>query len=66
MLYTVGMEGTVGQRDAETIDLRQQAHYWRKQHARAVEREQRWKQRAREAEKRVQELEAQVATLTAQ
>ena len=43
----------------EWVDLRQQAHYWRTQHARAVEREQHWKGQ-------VQHWEAQIHQQTQQ
>ena len=50
----------------EQTELRQQAHYWRTQHARAVDRELRWKARALELEKIVRTQEAQIAELTQQ
>lgn len=50
----------------EQTELRQQAHYWRTQHARAVERELRWKARALELEEIVRTQEAQIAELTQQ
>ena len=43
------------QTDAALTELRQQAHYWRAQHARAVEREGRYKQQALELERTVRE-----------
>ena len=42
----------------ELIDLRQQAHYWRAHHARALEREAAWKAKCQELQATVSELEA--------
>jgi transposase len=42
----------------ELVDLRQQAHFWHAQHARAVEREAAWKTKCRELQATVRELEA--------
>lgn len=50
----------------EQTELRQQAHYWRTQHARAVDRELRWKARALELEEIVRTQAAQIAELTQQ
>ncbi len=46
------------------IELRQQAHYWRAQHARATEREAAWKQKAQPLEQVVRGQQAQIAELT--
>ena len=46
------------------IELRQQAHYWRAQHARAIEREAAWKQKAQQLEPVVRRQQAQIAELT--
>ena len=47
-------------------ELRQEAHYWRAQHARAVEREAAWKQKAQELERIVCEQSVHIAELTRQ
>ena len=56
----------------EYIELRQQAHYWRAQHARAIEREAAWKEKAlyletrnRQQEEQIKELSVQVEALKA-
>lgn len=56
----------------EEIRLRQQAHFWRAQHSRAVERERVWREKAlrleqvsRERERTLAERKAQVEALTA-
>ncbi|MCH8939827.1 MAG: IS66 family transposase [Chloroflexi bacterium] len=46
------------------IELRQQAHYWRAQHARATEREAAWKDRAQRLEQVVRRQQAQISELT--
>jgi hypothetical protein len=46
------------------IALRQEAHYWRALHARAVEREAAWKERAERLERIVRRQAAQIAELT--
>ncbi len=46
------------------IEFRQQAHYWRAQHARAIEREAAWKQKAQPLEQVVRRQQAQIAELT--
>ena len=46
------------------IELRQQANYWRAQHARAVEREAAWKEKAQQFEQVVRRQQAQIADLT--
>ena len=48
------------------IELRQQAHYWRAQHARATEREAVWKDKAVRLERVVREQSARIAELTQQ
>ncbi len=54
--------------DAQTrgleIELRQQAHYYRSLHARAVEREAAWKDKAQRLEEVVRRQQAQIAELT--
>ncbi len=54
--------------DAETrgleVELRQQAHYYKALHARAVEREAAWKHKAQELEQIVRRQQAQIAELT--
>ncbi len=54
--------------DVETrrteIALRQEAHYWRALHARAVEREAAWKEKAGQLEQIVRDQAAQIAELT--
>jgi transposase len=45
------------------IELRQQAHYWRAQHARATEREGAWKDKAERLEKLVRRQQARIADL---
>jgi len=54
--------------DVETrrteIALRQEAQYWRALHARAVEREAAWKERAEQLERIVRDQAAQIAGLT--
>jgi transposase len=45
------------------IELRQQAHYWRAQHARATEREGAWKDKAQRLEQVVRQQQAQIAKL---
>lgn len=45
----------------ELIDLRQQAHYWRALHGRAVEREQYWKGRCEQLEAQVGQQATQLA-----
>jgi transposase len=45
------------------IEVRQQAHYWRAQHARAIEREAAWKQKAQQLEQVVRRQQAQIAEL---
>ncbi len=44
----------------EWVDLRQQAHYWRAQHARAVEREQHWKGQAQHWEAQIRQQTQQL------
>jgi len=46
------------------IDLRQQANYWKVQHAKAIEREARWKNTAQDLEKTVHHLRAEISDLT--
>lgn len=46
------------------IALRQEAHYWRALHARAIEREAAWKQRVEQLERIVREQAAQIVELT--
>ncbi|MGB2985054.1 MAG: IS66 family transposase [Phycisphaerae bacterium] len=46
------------------IELRQQAHYWRAQHARAAERGAAWKDKAQRLEQVVRGQQAQIAELT--
>ncbi len=46
------------------IELRQQAHYWRAQHARATEREEAWKGKAQRLEQVVRQQQAQITALT--
>jgi len=46
------------------IELRQQAHYWRAQHARATEREAAFKDKAQRLEQVVRRQQAQIAELT--
>lgn len=46
------------------IELRQQAHYWRALHTRAVEREAAWKDKAQRLEQVVRQQQAQIAELT--
>lgn len=53
----------VESRSAQEIELRQEAHYWRAQHARAVEREAAWKTKCRELEATVRQQEAATAQL---
>jgi DNA anti-recombination protein RmuC len=43
------------------IELRQQAHYWRAQHARALERQEAWKAKAEQLESLVRQQEAMIA-----
>jgi len=45
----------------ELIELRQQAHYWRAQHARATERQEAWKAKALQLESIVRQQEAMIA-----
>ncbi|MEE9295707.1 MAG: Druantia anti-phage system protein DruA [Phycisphaerae bacterium] len=45
-------------------ELRQQAHYWQAQHARAVEREAAWKDKAQQLEQVVRRQQARIAELT--
>jgi len=45
----------------ELIELRQQAHYWRAQHARACERQQAWKAKALQLESAVRQCQATIA-----
>jgi transposase len=52
--------------DPALVELRQQAHYWRALHARAVERATRWEQRARELESTVRQQAKQITELTGQ
>lgn len=47
-------------------ELRQQAHYWKAQHSRAVEREAFWKQKALQLEKVVHHQNTQIEELTKQ
>lgn len=48
------------------VELRQQAHYWRAQHARAVEREAEWKAKAQKLEKIVRQQDATIRELKQQ
>ena len=54
--------------DVETrrteIALRQEAHYWRALHARAVEREAAWKEKAGQLERTVRDQAARIAELS--
>ena len=50
----------VSETHSTIIELRQQANFWRAQHARAVKREAAWKKRASEAEKNVCDQTAQL------
>jgi len=54
--------------DVETrrteIALRQEAHYWRALHTRAIEREAAWKEKAEQLERIVRDQAAQIAELT--
>lgn len=50
----------------EIIELRQQAHYWQAQHARAAEREAVWKEKALRLEAVVRQQSAQIKELTQQ
>jgi len=43
------------------IDLRRQAHFWRAQHSRAVQREAAWKENAQQLDSQVKQLAATVA-----
>ena len=43
------------------IELRQQAHFWRAQHARALERQEAWKAKAKQLESLVRQQEAMIA-----
>jgi transposase len=52
--------------DAASIELRQQAHYWRALHARAVEREKRREQEARELKRTVRQQQAEITELKGQ
>jgi transposase len=52
--------------DAAVIELRQQAHYWRALHARAVERAKRWEQEARELKRTVRQQQTEITELTGQ
>ena len=47
----------------EQIELRQQAHYWQAQHARAVQREAQWKATAGERQTEIRQLHATIAQL---
>jgi len=55
----------VGQRTCRCTELGEQAQYWKAQHARAVEREAGWKQRALDLEKVVRQQETLIEQLTA-
>lgn len=46
------------------VELRQQAHFWRAQHARATEREATWKAKAQQLEQVVRRQQAQITVLT--
>ena len=50
----------VSETHSTIIELRQQANFWRAQHARAIKREAAWKKRASEAEKNVCDQTAQL------
>jgi len=50
----------------EWLELRQQASYWRTQHARALEREAEWKEKARHFEQLTRKQQAQITELTQQ
>jgi len=50
----------------EQIELRQQAHYWQAQHARAVQREAGWKAKAHELQAEIRQLQATIAELRQQ
>ena len=54
------------QTDACLVELRQQAHYWRALHARAVEREKVLKQQVVDLQHAVREKDSQIAELTGQ
>jgi len=54
------------QTDACLVELRQQAHYWRALHARAVEREKVLKQQVVDLQQTVREKDSQIAELTGQ
>jgi transposase len=45
----------------ESIELRQQANYWRAQHARAIERQQAWKAKAEQLESLVRQQQATIS-----
>jgi len=46
------------------IELRQQAHFWRAQHARATQREATWKAKAQQLEQVVRRQQSQITALT--
>ena len=50
----------------QLIELRHQAHYWRAQHARAVQREAQCKDKAQQLQARIGQLEATIAQLRQQ
>ena len=50
----------------EQIELRQQAHYWQAQHARAVQREAEWKAKAHERQAEIRQLHATIVELRQQ
>ena len=52
--------------DADVVELRQQAHYWRAVHGRAVERETVLKQQVVELQRIVREQQTQLTELTGQ
>jgi len=52
--------------DGILIGLRQEAHYWRAQHARAIEREVAWRNRARQLEDTVGSQQRRIAELAQQ
>lgn len=56
----------ISEASPECIELRQQAAYWRAQHARAHERATEWKEKARHFEQLIREQQAQIAELTQQ